>query len=215
MTQDKEPEAGASTQCDPSGSVPSMPYSLGRQPSIPPSLNKDTANADTGPSAAGKSIPVVSGQAIQGDWTHLDKQKILDRCEMLGLSLEKAVQLAVASDPADPNALLRLLDLDFSTCEPTLHRRPKRWLWMAARNSSVSYRGTLTEEALLDILTGGDVPGDFQAHIGHFLDETPVDMVVMAVAEAAQRSGVFAYEIWHNVTKLALRHSGYRRALWS
>lgn len=67
------------------------------------------------------------------------------------------------------------------------HRRPKRWLWVAAQTSSVSYRSSLTEEALIDIQTSGDEPGEFFVHIGHLFDEAPLGLVVMAVSEAAQR----------------------------
>jgi hypothetical protein len=142
-------------------------------------------------------------------------QRILSQCEALGLPLLKAVQLAFITDSEDPYALPRVLDLDFSTYQPVQHRRPKRWLWMAAQTSSVSYHGILTEALLLDILLGGHVPDNFSAHIAHFLDEAPVSIVVMAVAEAAQRSNESIHEIWCNVAQLALRYSDHRRALWT
>jgi hypothetical protein len=141
-------------------------------------------------------------------------QRILDRCAALGLPLLKAVQFAIASDSDDPYALLRVLDLDFSTYEPIQHRRPKRWIWMAAQTSSVSYRGTLSEDALLGILTGAEVPPGFGAHLGHFFDEAPLNIVVMAIEEASQRRDISICEIWDNVEQLALRYSDYRRPLW-
>lgn len=49
-------------------------------------------------------------------------QKILDRCTTLGLPLLKAIKLAVASDATDLYALLRVIDLDFSTYN--MGRRP-------------------------------------------------------------------------------------------
>jgi hypothetical protein len=172
-----------------------------------------SSRADTG--EPGNSLRVAGEQPINGDLTRQNDRKILARCEALGLPLLKAIQLAVASDPADPYALLRLLDLDFETWEPVRRSRRQRSLWMAARTSSVSYRGTLTEEMLLDLLTGGKVPAGFAAHVGHFLDEAPVGMVVMAVAEAAQRSGTPIQTVWRNLAALAFQHSCYRCALWT
>ncbi|CAG4892654.1 hypothetical protein [Paraburkholderia gardini] len=140
--------------------------------------------------------------------------RILERCEALGLSLLRAVQLAMASDSKDPQSLLRVLDLDFSTFLPMQHRRPMRWLWMAARTSSISYRGTLTEDALLAILLSGEVPPGFEAHIGHLLDEAPISLVVMAVEQAAQTSGAPIMLVWNNIRLLAASYSDYRRHLW-
>ncbi|AMM18813.1 hypothetical protein AX768_31735 (plasmid) [Burkholderia sp. PAMC 28687] len=140
----------------------------------------------------------------------------LDRSIALDLELVRAVQLSITNDSKDPNALLRLLDLDFATFEPMQrHLQPKRWLWMAAQTSSGNYRGALTEETLLSILTSGNVPDDFVVHIGHFLDEAPIQWVVMAVVEAAQRNGMSIRNVWGNVTVLALRYSHYRRGLWT
>jgi hypothetical protein len=142
--------------------------------------------------------------------------KFLDRSIASDLELVRAVQLSIASDSADPNALLRLLDLDFATFEPMQqHLQPKRWLWMAAQTSSENYRNALTEEALLSILTSGDVPDDFAVHIEHFLDEAPIQWVVMAIVEAAQRKGMSIRNVWSNVAALALRYSHYRRGLWT
>lgn len=207
MTHDKDlrPDHLASPD-----SLARMPATAGHRPNMPNMKIDSRTNAGE----AHSSIPVARERAMTGNPTRPDDRKILARCEALGLPLLKAVQLA-ASDPADPYALLRLLDLDFETCEPIQRSRPQRSLWMAAQTSSVSYRGTLTEEVLLDLLTGGKVPAGFAAHLGCFLDEVPVGMVVMAVAEAAQRSGTPIQTVWRNVEALALQHSDYRRALWT
>jgi hypothetical protein len=144
-----------------------------------------------------------------------DDRRILDRCAVLGLSLLQAVQLAKAADPHDPQSLLRVLDLDFSTYEPMPHRSPKHWLRMAAQTSSVSYRDTLTEGALLEILTTGIVPAGFEAHVGHFLDEAPVGLVVFSVAEVAQKNQTSIKVVWDIVAQLANRYSDYRQPLWA
>ncbi|OFJ47556.1 hypothetical protein BA896_023390 [Janthinobacterium lividum] len=90
--------------------------------------------------------------------TQLNDQAIYDRCAALGLSIEHAQRLAVAANETDPQSLLRVLGLDFATLAPL---KPRRWLWMVAQTSSVSYRRILTPETLLEILTTGDVPPIF------------------------------------------------------
>jgi hypothetical protein len=144
-----------------------------------------------------------------------DDRRILDQCAALGLSLLQAVQLANAADPHDPQSLLRVLNLDFSTYEPMPHRSRKHWLRIAAQTSSVSYRGTLTEDALLEILTTGIVPVDFEAHIGHFLDEAPIDYVVFSLAEVAQNNQTAIQGVWNTVAQLANRYSDRRQSLWA
>ena len=142
-----------------------------------------------------------------------DDGKILDRCTALGLPLLKAVQIAAASDDKDPLSLLRLLNLDFLTFEP-LHQPTKRWLEMAAQTSGVSYRGDFTGEMLEQALLSGEVPDAYRAHIGHFLDEAPLEYVVMAAEEAAHRNNLAMTQIWRNIAQLATTHSYNRRALW-
>jgi hypothetical protein len=73
---------------------------------------------------------------------------------------------------------------------------------MAAQTSSVSYRGTLTPEILLDVLVIGDVLAEFGAHIIHFAEKAPIATVVQAVEEASQQSGIPISEIWGNVRRL-------------
>lgn len=142
-----------------------------------------------------------------------DDSKILDRCAALGLSLLKAVQIAATSDDKDPLSLLRVLNLDFLTFEP-LHQPSKRWLRMAAQASGVSYRGNFTAEMLEQALLSGEVPDAYRAHIGHFLDEAPLDYVVMAAEEAARRNNLAITHIWRNIAQLATTHCYIRRALW-
>jgi hypothetical protein len=142
-------------------------------------------------------------------------QLILNRCATLGLPLLRAIHFAVAADSKDPQSLLRVLDLDFSTFKPMRRRHPKRWLWMAAQTSSVSYRDTLTEADLLSVLTGTEVPSQYLPHVGHFLDEAPIEVIVMATEEAAQRSGLPIHRVWGNIEQLAFRYSDSRQSLWT
>jgi len=142
-------------------------------------------------------------------------QRIIDRCHALGLTLLQAVQLANADDPADPQALLRVLGLDFVTYEPLVGHKQSNGLQMAAMSCSVSYRGSLTKDGLLTILTTGVVPAEFFAHIGHFLDEVSAVVILRGVEEAARKSQIPAHQIWKNLAQLAVRHSDYRKPLWA
>jgi transcriptional regulator with XRE-family HTH domain len=108
---------------------------------------------------------------------------------------------------------LGVLGLSFS---PNVDaRKRKRGLWMAAKNASVSYRGELSADMLERALATAEVPSGFEAHVGHFLDESPLDYVVMAVEEAAQMEHCAPSEIWANVTRLAQLHSINRKDLWA
>jgi transcriptional regulator with XRE-family HTH domain len=112
-------------------------------------------------------------------------------------------------------AILTVLGLDFE--EPTLAaREKKRGLWMAAKNASVSYRGELTSEMLCNVLVTGNVPPAYAAHVSHFLDETPTNLVVMSVEETAAKEHLPITAVWRNLAVLAKNYSGNdnRRQLW-
>lgn len=144
--------------------------------------------------------------------TQLDDQAIYDRCAALGLSIEHAQRLAVAASETDPQSLLRVLGLDFATLVPL---KPRRWLWMVAQTSSVSYRRILTPEALLEILTTGEVPPAFLSHVLHLLDEASIQSVVMAVEQAAHKTGIPIEVIWHNVEQISEKTRSRRNAAWA
>lgn len=100
-----------------------------------------------------------------------------------------------------------MLALDPFTLAPV---KPKPWLWMAAKTCSVSYRNELTPERLLEVLTTGTLPPDDVATFLHFLEEAPLSIVVMAIEQAAQQSGVAIAEIWRNVDQIAAAWSSTR-----
>lgn len=110
--------------------------------------------------------------------------------------------------------VMTVLALDGMPQRPVPRRRP-RGLWMAAKNASVSYARELTPEDLSDVLTRGDVPQAFAPHVTHFLDETPIPIVVAAVEEAAAQAHVKPEQIWRHVAKMAQTLSVHRRTLWS
>ncbi|MES2899509.1 MAG: helix-turn-helix transcriptional regulator [Pseudomonadota bacterium] len=111
------------------------------------------------------------------------------------------------------STVLKVLGLEIN--DPSLAARMrKRGLWMAAKSSSVSYRGELSDRVLEQILASGAVVPGFEAHLGHFLDELAVEVVVMAVEETAQQEGVPPATIWVNVSRLARLLDSTRTGLW-
>lgn len=153
---------------------------------------------------------------------------VRERRETLGLTQVRLAKLASLSRQTVQNLeagtlkdlgfervgrLLGVLGLSFDTLSLAARQR-KRGLWMAAKTSSVSYNGELTEDMLEQTLATGCVPTGYEAHIGHLLDEAPVSLVVMAVEEAATRKQKTPNDIWRNVAMLAKHYADSRRAVW-
>jgi hypothetical protein len=129
--------------------------------------------------------------------SNADNQAILTRCAALGLSLAQVQRLAGVDNSLQ--ALAWILGLDSVTLTPL---KPRRWMEMAASTSSVSYRVVLTPEILLEVLTTGTVPPAYASTLLHFLEEAPIQVVVMSVEQAAQQSGVAIEQIWHHVDQI-------------
>jgi hypothetical protein len=134
-----------------------------------------------------------------------DNPAIIARCAALGLSLPQVQRLAGADHSLQD--LAYVLGLDGYTLTPL---KPRRWLWMAAQTCSVSYREPLTPEGLLAVLTTGTLPPGDVATFLHFLEEAPLSIVVMAIEQAAQQSGVPIAQIWRNVDQIAAAWSSTR-----
>lgn len=81
---------------------------------------------------------------------------------------------------------------------------------MAAQTCSVSYRKVLTPEALLEVLLTGKVQQDDASTIFHFLDEAPIQIVVMAIEQASRQSDTDIAQIWRNLGHLATALSSRR-----
>lgn len=62
---------------------------------------------------------------------------------------------------------------------------PTSALKLAARSISTSYRDVVSGAELQDMLRSGDAPERFHPHLMVFLDETPLPLVVRAIAESA------------------------------
>jgi hypothetical protein len=134
-----------------------------------------------------------------------DNPAIIARCAALELSLAQVQRLA------GPDHSLRdlawVLGLDPVSMTPL---KPRRWVWMAAATSSVSYRIVLTTERLVEVLTTGTLlPADVATFL-HFLEEAPIQVVVMAVEQVAQESGVPIAQIWRNLDQIAAAWSSTR-----
>lgn len=130
---------------------------------------------------------------------HSDNESVIaQRCASLGLSRMQAELLAHAGPfPCD---LYHALGID--------ERSIKDWLKIAAQTASVSYRGELTSDILLSVLTSGDVPPEYAAHINYLFEETPVRVLIGAVEQAAQQSGVPIVDIWQCVRQLGCKRLG-------
>lgn len=141
--------------------------------------------------------------------TLVDHQTIIERCAVLGLSIDQVKHLAGKDHTLQDLAFMLALYPD--TLSPV---KPKRWLWMAAQTCSVSYRNVLTPERLGAALVSGVVAPEDEATFGHFLKEAPLPIVFMAAQQAAQQSGVSLSQIWRNLDQMALARSSARlRAL--
>lgn len=79
-------------------------------------------------------------------------------------------------------AVMEIMGLDMETVEPS---GLKNALVVAARSVSTSYRDVLTPDMLSTMLRSGQALQQFQPHLMALLDETPLPVIVKAVAEAA------------------------------
>lgn len=131
--------------------------------------------------------------------------RVLERCAELGLSMEQVQQLA---SRAMCN-ILYLLALDSQTLKPLSSRR---WLSMAAQTCSVSYQSVITPEMLLEVLSTGNVSQSVSAPVSHFINEAPLQVVLMAVKDAAHESGLDISVIWRHVAQIAMTISSTRLA---
>jgi transcriptional regulator with XRE-family HTH domain len=105
-------------------------------------------------------------------------------------------------------ALLQLLSLSFGGLS-TEARRSKRGLWMAAKNISVSYRTEISPDMLSVILRSGVCPPEYVSNMGSFLDETPLELVIMSVEETADDAQARAH-IWQQISSLASQFGSAR-----
>ena len=81
--------------------------------------------------------------------------------------------------------LKAVMDILGMNMESVQNSGVKSALAVAARSISTSYRDVMTPEMLSMMLRSGHVPEQFQPHLMALLDETPLPVVVKAVAEAA------------------------------
>lgn len=96
-------------------------------------------------------------------------------------------------------AVMDILGMNMETVQPL---GLKSALTVAARSISTSYRDVITPDMLSTMLRSGQAPEQFQPHLMALLDETPLPVVVKAVAEAAT-ADVPAKKIMKNLSHWA------------
>jgi len=86
-------------------------------------------------------------------------------------------------------------------------------LVLASRSASVSYKNSLTPEALRDALVSGVVPPDLIPHMNSLLDDASTGLLAGVVEQVREESGVKPATLWANLKSLAQRFKS-RRDLW-
>lgn len=134
------------------------------------------------------------------------------RCDSLQLSIEHARRLSAMSGYVGSEAILWTIGLNIKTGGEI---KSRDWLRMAAQNCSVSYMRVLESPALVDILTSGNLPDNFVSHMMHLLDETPVQIVILAAEQAARQTGTPLRQIWTNLWRFSSDLGAHRRHVWN
>jgi transcriptional regulator with XRE-family HTH domain len=86
-------------------------------------------------------------------------------------------------------------------------------LSMAAVSASVSYKESMSPGLLMKALASGVYPPKFLPHIATLLDEAPAQLLVPAVKEASEKSGVAPKKIWQHMKHWA-RELQSPRSVW-
>lgn len=153
-------------------------------------------------------------------------QRVRDRREELGLSQARLAKLGGLSRVTinqletgsicdlGVSKLLTLLDLLGLTLEALPRPMQGHALRMASRTASVSYKRELTCTELSQALADGTLPIGITPHIATLLDEAPLQIIVLAVEEAAQQEHVAPKAIWRHVIKWA-RELQSPRTVWA
>jgi hypothetical protein len=139
------------------------------------------------------------------------QKAVVDRCSAVALPLNIVIQLAADSGDPTQKGMCWVLGLDIRTLAVL---RPRDWIKMAGQTCSVSYREILTSEALVKILISAEVPEGLVANMLHFVDEAPLQIVVMAVEQTSQRTRVPLATIWKSIETFAVRFGAHRQ-VWT
>jgi len=92
--------------------------------------------------------------------------------------------------------ILSVLGLDLNASEK---KAKKNGLSMASVTASVSYKETMSPAVLMKAMASGVYPPGFLPHIATLLDEAPLQILVPAVKEASEKSGVAPKKIWRHL----------------
>ena len=108
------------------------------------------------------------------------------------------------------SSILSVVDLDLSATE----KKPIRnALSVAASTASVSYRDSMSPKKLLKAMAMGTYPPNLLPQIATLLDEAPLPIIVSAVKEASEKTGVPPKQIWRNLKHWAVEVKS-PRAVW-
>lgn len=121
---------------------------------------------------------------------------ILERCSDLGLWPAQAHQIAESLKLP----LTYVIGLDPLTFTP-LPDAP--WIWLATYAVSLDLSERLPQDVLLNALSGGPIPHQYDEHIRRFLDMAPLHIVVMTITQASKILGISIIEIWRQINYLA------------
>ena len=98
------------------------------------------------------------------------------------------------------SAILSVVDLDLGATE----KKPmKNALSTASTTASVSYKDSMSPKDLLKAMVTGAYPPNLLPQIATLLDEAPLPIIVSAVREAAEKTGVTPKKIWRNLKRWA------------
>ncbi len=86
-------------------------------------------------------------------------------------------------------------------------------LFMASVTSGVSHRHKIDEKNLAEALGSGIVPSGFRPQIASLINEAPLEILVKAVEESAQKEHVAPKKIWKHIHQWAHDLQSTRREL--
>lgn len=106
--------------------------------------------------------------------------------------------------------LTSLLGISFSA---TAKPKKSNGLFMASVTSGVSHRDKIDERRLSGALGSGIVPSGFRPQIASLINEAPLEILVKAVEESAQKEHVAPKKIWRHIHRWAQDLQSTRREL--
>ncbi len=138
--------------------------------------------------------PIISArrEAIGLTQQQLADFSSLSRATISELERGSIVELGITK----LDEIFSVLGLSLNAGEQKLR---KNGLRMAAVTASVSYKEPMSAAMLKKAMVSGTYPPGLLPHIATLLDEAPLPVLVLAVKEAAEQSGVAPKQIWRHL----------------